>query len=84
MDSLKGIQDYIFSPIDNSQCTYPYILMVVSFVSLVFNIMTLVGVSVTSKRMKFLWQRVIVAFIMGILLYHHNRLFYSICVRSYV
>ena len=81
METLRDIQDYIFSPLDKSHCIYFYVLMVMSFVSLLFNITSLVWVSIKSKRVKLLWQRTILTLVTGILLYHHNRLFYSICMR---
>ena len=52
MDKLQEIQDALFSPLSKKHCLYFYVIMVLVFVMLVVNVVSLLAALVTMKGKK--------------------------------
>lgn len=84
MDKLQEIQDALFSPLSKKHCLYFYVIMVLVFVMLVVNVVSLLAAVVTMKGKKNYMRMLrlsLMSIIPGLVLYYQSRLMYSICVN---
>lgn len=84
MDSFKSFEDMFFGPLDSRYCLIFYVFMVIFFISLVVVVAKAIYDGFFgSKKMG---SREIFMIVGGILysalLYLHQRLLYSMCVKS--
>lgn len=84
MDSLKSFEDMFFGPLDSRYCLIFYVFMVIFFISLVIVVLkALYDGLLGSKKMGTKEIFMIVGGILyATLLYLHQRLLYSMCVKS--
>jgi hypothetical protein len=84
MDSWKSLDNMFFGPLDSSYCIIFYVFMVIFFLSLV----VIVGKTVydgvfSSKNMTTRdMLPMLLSILYAVLLYLHQRLLYSMCVKS--
>lgn len=84
MDSLKSFEDMFFGPLDSRYCLIFYVFMVIFFISLVIVVVKAIydgffGSKKIGSREIFM---IVGGILYSALLYLHQRLLYSMCVKS--
>lgn len=84
MDSWKSIDNMFFGPLDSSYCIIFYVFMVIFFLSLLVVVAKTVydGVFSSKKLNARDVFMMVLAVLYAALLYLHQRLLYSMCVKS--
>lgn len=84
MDSLASLEKMFFGPLDSSYCMIFYVIMVVLFISLVIvSLRSLYTIIFSKKKLGFAGLLTVMGMIAyAALLYFHQRLLYSMCVKS--
>lgn len=84
MYSLKSLDDLFFGPLDSKYCIIFYIFMVIFFISLLMMLVNGIH-SVLLGKQKLSANKVlslVLAIAYMALLYLHQRLLYSMCIKS--
>ena len=81
---MESIEDFLFGPLDSRYCLIFYVFMVIFFLSLVVVVSKSVydGVFGTKKMGSKEIFMTIGAILYAVILYLHQRLLYSMCVKS--
>ena len=84
MDSWKSLDNMFFGPLDSSYCIIFYVFMVIFFLSLVVIVCKTVYDGVFSSKNMTTRDMLplLLSILYAVLLYLHQRLLYSMCVKS--
>lgn len=84
MDSWKSLDNMLFGPLDSSYCIIFYVFMVIFFLSLVVLVSKTVYDGIFSSKNMTTRDMLplLLSILYAVLLYLHQRLLYSMCVKS--